>query len=581
MKYLKRGKQNNIMDVVLRNLNVADTEAINDWFRKSYAGRYRIDGLDEAIDILCGTTWDRVQIVGDYDVDGCTSTAEMKLALSALGFPVHTRVPHRFSEGFGLNTTIIDEIPDGKTLLITVDNGIAAHEAVALAKKRGMTVIITDHHLPSVTGGRPDYPEADLIIDPNAIPNSADFNGYCGAGLAYKFLTKLIDRKIAETTDEKEIQKMKSIRIMLLPLCAMGTVADVMELKEENYVFVRNGLKMLEKRGATAGMMALHDKLWIKHPTADDIAYKSGPAINASGRLHDDGADRSVELLSCLDYREADLLVSEAIDNNNLRKQQVEAGMNRAEEIIAEREMSEDLPIVLYLPDINEGVVGILAGKISEEYGTVAMVFTDSDEEGILKGSGRAPESVNLKAMLDAIAPHFTRYGGHAGAAGMSVKKDGLNEMRNAALAYAKKHKLEHEEVKDLYYDLSIDAPQVPEQLTELVKYGPYGQGNEPVVFEIKNFSLLPGKDGQFKSKIGTSGVKLTGRTSEAVCFDGKLSEALLRSSALSYTLYGTLSYSYFRGEAKPQIGILGFTEEKLAAAETPLMKALREAQKK
>ena len=577
MKYIKRGTQKTIRDVALRNLGVADTEEINNWFRKSYAGKYRVDGIDEAIDLLCGTQWDRVQVVGDYDVDGCTATAEMKLALSVLGFPVHTRVPHRFSEGFGLNTKIIEEIPGGKTLLITVDNGIAANEAVALAKQRGMTVIITDHHLPAVTGGRPDYPDADLIIDPNAVPNSADFNGYCGAGLAYKFLTRLLDRKIEELTDEREINKLKAIRIMLLPLCAMGTVADVMELKEENFVFVRNGLRLLENRKATAGMMSLHDRLWVTHPTADDIAFKSGPCVNANGRLYDDGADRSIELLSCLDYREAEVLVAEAIQNNQDRKAQVEAGLKKAEEIIEKEHMAEDLPMVLYLPKINEGIVGILAGKLSEAYGTVAMVFTDSDEEGILKGSGRSTESINLKAMLDAISSCFTRYGGHAEAAGMSIEETRLSEMRKAAMAYAKKQKLEHEPVKDLYFDLSIDAKEVPELLPELVKYGPFGQGNEPIVFEIKNFSLLPGRDGQLRTKLGANGVKLTNGKTEAVCFDGKLSEEILKSKSLNYTLYGTLSYSYFRGEAKPQIGILGVQEAEKPAFDSALMQTLLE----
>ena len=159
----------------------------------------------------------------------------------------------------------------------------------------------------------------------------------------------------------------------------------------------------------------------------------------------------------------------------------------------------------------------------------------------------------------------------------MSVEKERLKEMRKAAMTYAKKNKLEHEPVKDLYYDLSIDAADVPAQLAELVKYGPYGQGNAPVVFEIRDFRLLPGRDGQLKSKLGTGGLKLNSGAAEAVSFDSKLSEDLLSSTALSYTLYGTLSYSYFRGEARPQIGLLGFKEEKAATAETPLMRALRE----
>lgn len=576
MKYIKRSSAATIRDVVLQNLNVRDEQDINAWFKKSYAGKYRIDGIDEAIDILCNTTWDRVQVVGDYDVDGTTATAEMKLVLKVLGFPVHTRVPRRFSEGFGLNTKIIEEIPDGKTLLITVDNGIAANEAVSLAKKRGMTVIITDHHLPAVANGRPDYPDADLIIDPNALPNTADFNGYCGAGIAYKLLTRLLERKLAETTDETEIRKLNSVKVMLASLCMMGTVADVMDLREENYVFVRNGLRMLEKRQATAGVMALHDKLWITHPTSDDVAFKSGPCINANGRLYDDGADRSVELLSCLDYREAELLVAETIDNNKKRKEQVEEAFRKAEETITDMEMQDDLPLVIYQPAINEGIIGILAGKLSEQYGTVAMVFTDSDDPGVLKGSGRSTETINLKAMLDSIGSFFVRYGGHAGAAGMSVEKTRLAGMRQAAMAYSKKHKLEREPVKDICYDLSIHVSEVPDAIPELMKYAPFGQGNAPVIFQIRSFNLLPGRDGSLKTKIGSGGVKIYGNGADAVCFDQKLTAEILASSAMELTLYGTLSYSYFRGEARPQIEIVGFEDVNTKTQDSPLLQALK-----
>ena len=180
MKYSNIKNRNDetrsIADVCLKNLGVDNTDEINGWFQKSYDHGYRIDGIDEAIELIENGGWERVHIVGDYDVDGETATAQMVTVLKEFGYPVTYRIPKRFSEGFGLNRQIIDELPDGKILIITVDNGIAALEAVKAAKERGFTVIVTDHHLPITENGSAILQEADLIIDPNAIPGSSDFN---------------------------------------------------------------------------------------------------------------------------------------------------------------------------------------------------------------------------------------------------------------------------------------------------------------------------------------------------------------------------------------------------------------------
>ncbi len=551
LKAVKRGNATTVQEAALRNLGVSSTEEINAWFRRSYAGAYRIDGIEEGIDLLLGRKWDLVRIIGDYDVDGTSATAIARLTLRFFGYPVEDRIPRRFSEGFGLNPSIVEEIRQpGNVLLITVDNGIAALDAVRLAKEKGYFVIITDHHLPVLSENGPELPDADVIIDPNAVPGSADYNGYCGAGLIYRFMSRLIDRRSAGLP-ETELKKLTNLKRVLEPLAMMGTIADAAELREENYVIARNGLNKLEKRCATPGMLALHDRLWVTKPTASDIGFKSGPCINANGRLFDNGAAKSVDLLSCMDYHQGVALAEEAIANNNIRKQQVTEGLRKAEALIREYGFENDLPLVLYLPDINEGIVGIIAGRLQEEYRTAVCVLTDSSEPGILKGSGRSPENIHLKNLLDRFSDLFVRYGGHAGAAGMSIRKDDLDRFRAEANAWTVSEGLVREDAGTLLYDLEITASDVPAVLDETLKYGPFGHGNEAILFKVTGFRLKE-ENGIKKLPVGENGVKLFSDSCQAIGFG--LRKRLLASTAEVLTLYGTLSYNYFRGEAIPQI---------------------------
>lgn len=576
VKRIKRGSEKTVKEVALRNLGVSSTYDINAWFKKSYAGLYRIEGIDEGINLLESKKWDLIRIIGDYDVDGTTSTAEMRLVLSSLGYNVEDRIPHRFSEGFGLNKAIVEEIPDcGSVLLITVDNGITAIEAVELAKKRGFSVIIIDHHDPVITEGKALLPDADIIIDPHAVENSADYKEYCGAGLAFRFLSRLIERK-SENASEIERKKIVALKTVIEPLAMMGTIADVVELREENYVIARNGLAKLEKRYATPGVLALHDKLFVTHPNEGDIGFKSGPCINANGRLFDDGAKKSVDLLSCTDYQLASKLADESIANNNIRKQQVDAGYALAKQIIFTHGYEDDLPIVLYLKDINEGIIGIIAGKLQEEYGTVVCVFTDN-EDGILKGSGRSTKNINLKKMLDQFEELFIKYGGHSGAAGMSIQAENLESFRRKANDYAKAKGFTHEIKTELAYDLEIEANQVIECLNETLKFAPFGQGNSPIIFKVKGFRLNEVAPRSKKLYVGKNGVKIVSDYCQAISFG--LVNSLKVCEANVLTLYGTLSYNHFRGESIPQIEFVDFEEEvdlDTKTEETPLMQALR-----
>ena len=556
----KRGVANTVREIVLKNLGVNTTEDINDWFRKSYAGGYRIDGLDTALKMITETKWDKICICGDYDVDGVTSVAQFRLALGELNLPVWDRIPHRFSEGFGLNREMIKEIPDGNNLIITVDNGIAAHDAVDFAKERGFHIIITDHHLPVVEQGQIRLPNADLIIDPNAIAGSADFSGYCGSGIAYRLLKELIAHYMKQTSDSLALSAYKSLIHRLETLAMVGTISDVMELREENYVIVRNGLKRLNQGIAPNGLLALKKRLWLNNAVAADVGFKVGPCLNANGRLSDRGAERSVDLLSAQSEKDAISLAELSFTNNNLRKQQVEKAMNIANAQIEAGNMQDDMPLVVCIPNINEGIIGIIAGKLCEKFGNISMVFTNSDEEGVLKGSARAADGLNLKQLLDSIPDCFLAYGGHEGAAGMSVKESELKAMIIRAKAKVKEYGWNPNRQDLLEYDLEIKNEEVPETLKELSKYAPFGNGNPDVVFKITGFQLMPGTNGKFFQEIGKEGVKLVSEYSQAIAFD-MLNDFKQRGD-LVLTLYGTLSYNHFKDGSIPQITFLDFDVE-------------------
>lgn len=553
MEKKKRGSATSVKEVVLGNLGLSSLDDINNWFRKSYADEYRVDFLNEAAVMILDGKWDGIYVCGDYDVDGITATAQLKIVLSALNLPVNCRIPRRFSEGFGLSPSIIQEIPDGKNLIVTVDNGIAALEAVSLAKERGFSVIVTDHHLPQVEAGKTILPDADIIIDPNAIPGSADFNGYCGSGLALKLMKALLKEMTKRNPEGKGY---KSLVAAIEPLAMLGTICDVMELREENYVFVRNGLAKLNRGIAPIGLLALAERMWLKDITSEDVAFMIGPALNANGRLSDDGAVKSMTLLSTTNKAEAKALAELSVGNNNLRKQQVENAVAFATMTIKAQKLEDTMPMILYIPQVNEGIIGIVAGRLSESFGNITMVFTDA-EGGLLKGSGRAAEGLNIKKVLDEMPELFAAYGGHEGAAGMTIDKDEFAEFKVRSRQVVEGFGWTPVKSSDIQYDLEVENKDVPAVLEELVKYAPFGHGNPVPVFKVKNFEIAPGPDMHMYTEVGKQGIKLYSAFAQAVGFS--MRQEVKDRGDVVLDLFGTLSYNRFKGQSTPQISFLEF----------------------
>lgn len=554
----KRGTEKTLEEVLMNHIGVSDTEEINNWFRKNYANEYRLDGLEEAKEIIKKFKQKEIHIMGDYDVDGVTSTSILYFGLKAFGCEkVFYRTPKRFSEGFGMKKTMVEEITDDNSLIITVDNGIAAIDAINYAKERGITVIVTDHHLPSVDeSGSPVFPKADLIIDPEAFPETADYSGYCGAGIAYKLVRHLIG------------EKAKNLECV----AAIGTVADVMELREENFVFVKNGLRQLEKT-QIVGIRALLQRVKKEdHISADDIGFLIGPCLNAPGRLLDDGSMKSVELITTTDVKEAERLANYIVEQNYQRKQLLEKAVKKAEETIKAEKLENDIPIILNIPNTNEGIMGIIAGRITEAYNRPSIVFTNSSKEGELKGSARAPEGFNIKAVLDRIQEEIVVYGGHAGAAGITIEESNLKNFREKCIYASEPEMYKPIDEKDIVYDIEISIDDIKQSIELIEKFSPHGMGNPKVIVKIPDFTNIP-KNGLYKTLIGTEGIKLFGNEDVVAVNFHAAKDFKDYEKPEKMVMYGEISYNYFRGNKTPQINFSDFeiiSEVKESANETP-----------
>jgi len=570
----KNPKLHTIKEVVMENTGLSDEELLND------SKEYQIKDIDKVIEVLNRAIFNKtfITIIGDYDVDGVTSSAEWDMMLTAKKIPHRIRLPKRHTEGYGLNEKIIDEIDNG--IVLTVDNGIAALSAIKKAKDKGLYVIVVDHHQPVIDPDTKEkiLPEADIIIDPHAIDGQAEFNYYCGAGLSYKIAKQWLGEK------HYLMKKLSSF-------AAIGTVADVVKLTGDNRKIVKEGLKnILTKEGRTTGLLKLMKvfNLWDRI-TAEDIGFSIGPALNACGRLGPPIAPKeavqSLELLTFNgSFDEAEYMANEIagrkleghLSVNETRKKLVKEADKKADEIISDNAMYGDAPLVLYIPGINEGIIGIIAGHLSEKFNVPAIVFTDSNKDpNVLKGSGRSIDTVDLKSLLDKCAKDMLGYGGHPGAAGLSIKKDNLDMFREHLQENIGEFDFEE---KELSYDLEIKETDIEQLIPELDKYGPYGEGNEQPIFLIRDYKLYPQ---------GTSLFNISGSDNEHITFYGSCSkmnafwlhEKYIEIGQPKYlNLIGTLSVDYYKGNPTYGMKVLDMeAAQEPKRARTLLAKKFRE----
>lgn len=425
----------------------------------------------------------KIRIVGDYDIDGVCASHILHTGISYLGGNVDVRLPDRILDGYGINENIIREASaDDIELIITCDNGIAAAKEVQLANDLGMSVIITDHHeVPfSEENGIKEYiiPNADAVIDPKQEECNYPFSGICGAMVAYKLISYML--KDYEGADEKELLE------ELFSFAAFATVGDVMELVDENRIAVKHGIEILKKT-TNLGMKTLMEVTGVHKDvlSAYHIGFILGPCINASGRL--DTARRALELFSCLDKGQATVISKELYDLNESRKNMTVSFANAAIKM-AQEEYMDDKVLVIFLPSCHESIAGIVAGRIREKFYKPAIVLT-LDAEGGVKGSGRSIESYNMFDELTKVKDIFTKFGGHKMAAGMSLSRDKVDELRrrlndNCQLS-------DEDLVEKMVIDIPLPIGLVTEGFVkENDKLAPFGVANPKPLFAQKDVAI-------------------------------------------------------------------------------------------
>lgn len=422
-----------------------------------------------------------IRVMGDYDVDGVTSTFILFEVLTRLGAEVSWFIPHRIRDGYGLHMPAIEQArANGVDVVLTCDNGIAASEEIKAAKKYGMTVVVTDHHdipFTKTADGEKEYilPPADAVIDPKRSGDPYPFKEICGAEVAYKF-TKLLC----------EAMEKPSAHDGLLEFAALGTVCDVMPLLGENRILVREGLKAIAGT-KNVGLRALTGKFGLtgKPVSSYDVGFKIGPALNAAGRL--ESAEISMNLFLETEEQKADAQAEYLFHLNEERKALSQEGTERAFSIV-EREMEKDSVLVVYLPETHESIAGIIAGKIREKYNKPAFVLTDSGKADVLKGSGRSIPAYSMADELNRVKDLMLGFGGHPGAAGLSLKKENLDAFRQRLNELSTLTAADFEEKQ--YIDMVLPIPMVTMDFAEgLDTLEPFGTGNPRPVFAQKHAS--------------------------------------------------------------------------------------------
>jgi len=447
--------------------------------------------------------------MGDYDVDGVSSTYILYKGLTGLGAKCDKFIPHRITDGYGLHEPAIrDAYEAGVQVILTCDNGIAAANEIKLAKELGMTVVVTDHHeipyevrnlsptddsanaeedgdgeVPYETPTEPGdnegarhyiIPDADAVIDPKRPEDDGVFKEICGAVVAWKFMWCLY-RKFGK---EDEFNNSD-----FLEVASLGTVCDVMELQHDNRAIVKEGLKKMQNT-SNIGLQALLEVLGLRDKTLTsyDYGFKIGPCINAEGRL--DTANEAFDLLVETDYQKALEKAAQMRDLNVERQELTKEGMEAAFKII-DAEMQNDKVLVVYLPDVHESIAGIIAGKVREKYCKPAFVLTKGDGD-FLKGSGRSIEAYSMYNKMVEVKDLMLGFGGHPLAAGLSLKEENLEKFRQEL--NARSGLTDADFIPKVMIDVILPVDFLTQSfIKQLEILEPFGKGNEKPVFAQSN----------------------------------------------------------------------------------------------
>ena len=487
---------------------------------------YLMLGMSEAVPRLLRAidAGEPILVYGDYDVDGTTGTALLLRALNLLGARTGFHVPHRFTEGYGIQQAALEKaVAEGYKLAISVDCGIRAHEPLYWARDNGLDVIITDHHLPDEGEG---VPPCYAVLNPNQRGCNYPDKNLAGVGVAFK----LVDALFRERGRESQVNA-------FLKIVAIGTVADVAKLTGENRTIVALGLQDLPK-ATNPGLRALMEVAGCGDGmTAYDIGFRLGPRINAAGRM--DAARAVVELFSTRDKEEARRIALH-LDTRNQERKKVQQQI--VELAIAELESAGSEPANSYVAVIagegwHRGVIGIAASKIAERINRPCVVLSIDGE--VAHGSGRSIEPYHLLNGLTSCADLFEKFGGHSHAAGITIKPDRIPELRRRLNEHAASCLTAEDLQPCVYIDAELPTQEITfELVSELQTLEPYGAGNSRPVFLARNLCILsePRLIGQRHLKMSVAGPK--GRSLETIWWNGAERRAEVKSGVdMAYTI--------------------------------------------
>lgn len=541
---------------IIRNRDVVGDAQIEKYLHGSLKDLYSpwlLYGMKEGTALIRHSIAEkkRIRVIGDYDIDGVCATYILLNGLKRIGAAVDTVIPDRIKDGYGINEQLIDQAKnDGVDLIITCDNGIAAEQQIAYAKIMGMQVVVTDHHevpFAETAAGRIEkLPPADVIINPKQEKCTYPWKGLCGAVVAWKLIEALYEQAKIE----------KEELYHLLEFTAIATVGDIMELQDENRILVKEGLKRIHHT-ENIGLRSLIEVNGLEKEeiNAYHIGFILGPCINAGGRL--DTAKRALELFASEEKETADRLAGDLKALNDSRKELTQKGVEEAIRQVLETERKNEKVLVIYLPDCHESIAGIIAGKVKERFYRPTIVLTDA-EEGV-KGSARSIPGYHMFEELSKCAGLLQKFGGHPMAAGMSLPKENLEQLRirlneNCRLT-------EDDMIEKLSIDIAMPIQYISEEFVQELKcLEPFGNGNSKPLFAERNFRVLRSQIlGKNKNTVKIYGTNEAGCHMEGLYFGNpkELMDLLQEKDTINLTYYP--SVNEFRGKKTLQLVIQDF----------------------
>ena len=468
-KAKKLGLEASVANLVYQR-GIKTEEALRDFLEPSLDqlhDPYELHDMDKAVTRIRQAieNYEQILIYGDYDADGMTSASIVKEALEQLGAECQVYLPNRFTDGYGPNASVYKYFIEnqGISLIVTVDNGVAGHEAIELAQSMGVDVIVTDHHsMPEV------LPDAYAIIHPEHPEAEYPFKHLAGCGVAFKLATVLLEE----------------VQVELLDLVAIGTIADMVSLTGENRILVKYGLSVL-KNTQRIGLQELFKIAGIQSDELNEetVGFQIAPRLNALGRLDD--PNPAIELLTGFDEEEARDIALMINQKNEERKEIVQKIYDEAKTMV-----DPNKPVqVLAGEGWNPGVLGIVAGRLLEELHQPVIVL--NIENDLAKGSARSIEAVDIFEALDPHRDLFVAFGGHAGAAGMTLEASKLEALSQVLVAYIEDNQVDLSTKNELFLDEELSLPDLTlETLKNFEKLAPFGMDNKKPVFYLKDFKV-------------------------------------------------------------------------------------------